>query len=123
MCSSDLESEGQGITFDGRGWQKRTGSILESNELGNGTLVLDMSNGSEGAAIDLVLEKIWLNESYDGTELMSQDFEMMGSGGLIFNTDEGGEGTLISADVNDAYVLRSYQDGKITERMMFEGNG
>ena len=120
---SGMESEGQGITFDGRGWQKRTGSILESNELGNGTLVLDMSNGSEGAAIDLVLEKIWLNESYDGTELMSQDFEMMGSGGLIFNTDEGGEGTLISADVNDAYVLRSYQDGKITERMMFEGNG
>tara|TARA_B100000965_G_scaffold50578_1_gene37285 strand:+ start:24857 stop:27946 length:3090 start_codon:yes stop_codon:yes gene_type:complete len=120
---SGMESEGQGITFDGRGWQKRTGSILESNELGNGTLVLDMSNGSEGAAIDLVLEKIWLNESYEGTELISQDFEMMGSGGLLFNTDEGGDGTLISADVYDAYVLRSYQDGKITERMMFEGNG
>ncbi len=120
---SGVEESEQGITFDGRGWQKRTGSILESNELGNGTLLLDMSNGSEGAAIDLVLDRIWLNESYDGTELMSQDFEMMGSGGLLFNTGEGGEGTFINADVNDAYVLRSYQDGKVTERMMFEGDG
>ena len=120
---SGMEGEEQGVTFDGRGWQKRTGSILESNELGNGTLLLDMSNGSEGAAIDLVLDKIWLNESYDGTDLISQDFEMMGSGGLLFNTDEGGEGASISADVKDAYVLRSFQDGKVTERMMFEGDG
>jgi len=120
---SGMEEEEQGITFDGRGWQKRTGSILESNELGNGTLQIDMSNGSEGTAIDLVLDRIWLNESYDGIELMSQDFEMMGSGGLVINTDEGGEGASISADVNDAYVLRSYQDGKVTERMMFEGSG
>ena len=118
---SGMENE-QGITFDGRGWQKRTGSILESNELGNGTLLLDMSNGSEGAAIDLVLDRIWLNETYDGTELMSQDFEMTGSGGLEINTGEGG-GALINAEVNDAYVLRSYQDGKVTERMMFEGDG
>jgi len=120
---SGMEGEEQGITFDGRGWQKRTGSILESNELGNGTLQLDMSNGSEGAAIDLVLDRIWLNESYDGTELMSQDFEMIGSGGLVINTDEDGAGASISADVNDAYVLRSYQDGKVTERMMFQGSG
>ena len=40
---SGMEGADEGITFDGRGWQKRTGSILESNELGNGTLVLDMS--------------------------------------------------------------------------------
>ena len=120
---SDMGGEEQGVTFDGRGWQKRSGSILESNELGNGTLLLDMSNGSEGAAIDLVLDRIWLNESYDGTDLVSQDFEMMGSGGLLFNTDEGDEGASINADVNDAYVLRSFRDGKVTERMMFEGDG
>jgi hypothetical protein len=119
-----MEGNEQGITFDGRGWQKRTGSILESNELGNGTLLLDMSNESEGAVIDLELDRIWLNESYDGTELMRQDFEMMGSGGLVINTaDGGGEGTTINADVNEAYVLRSYQDGKVTERMMAEGDG
>ncbi len=120
---SGMEGNEQGITFDGRGWQKRTGSLLESNELGNGTLLLDMSNESEGALIDLKLDRIWLNESYDGTELMRQDFEMIGSGGLAINTDDGDEGTTINADVNDAYVLRSYQDGKVTERMMFEGNG
>jgi len=120
---SGMEGEEQGVTFDGRGWQKRTGSILESNELGNGTLLLDMSNGTEGAAIDLELDRIWLNESYDGAELMSQDFEMMGSGGLSITTDDDGEGATINADVNDAYVLRSYQDGKVTERMMFEGAG
>ena len=121
---SGMEGNEQGITFDGRGWQKRTGSILESNELGNGTLFLDMSNESEGAVIDLELDMIWLNESYDGTELMRQDFEMMGSGGLVINTaDGGGEGTTINADVNEAYVLRSYQDGKVTERMMAEGDG
>jgi hypothetical protein len=118
-----MEGNEQGITFDGRGWQKRTGSILESNELGNGTLLLDMSNESEGAVIDLELDRIWLNESYDGTELMRQDFEMMGSGGLVINTTDGGEGATINADVNEAYVLRSYQDGKVTERMMFEGDG
>jgi hypothetical protein len=120
---SGTEGDEQGITFDGRGWQKRTGSILQSNELGNGTLFLDMSNGTEGAIIDLELDRIWLNESYDGTELMSQDFEMTGSGGLAINTDDGAEGTTINADVNDAFVLRSYQDGKVTERMMFEGDG
>ena len=118
-----MEGNEQGITFDGRGWQKRTGSILESNELGNGTLLLDMSNESEGALIDLELDRIWLNESYDGTELMRQDFEMMGSGGLVVNTGDGDEGATINADVNEAYVLRSYQDGKVTERMMFEGSG
>jgi len=120
---SGMEGEEQGITFEGRGWQKRTGSILESNELGNGTLFIDMTNESEGAVVDLELDRIWLNETYDGTELMSQDFEMKGSGGLAINTDDGGEGAIINAEVNDAYVLRSYQDGKVTERMMFEGDG
>ena len=50
---SGMEGDSQGVTFEGRGWQKRTGEVLESNELGNGTLVLDMADGSQGAAIDL----------------------------------------------------------------------
>ncbi len=36
-----FEDEVQGITFDGRGWQKRTGSILHSSELGNGSLSIN----------------------------------------------------------------------------------
>ena len=49
------------------GMAKENWGRLESNELGNGTLVLDMANGSQGAAIDLDLDRIWLNETYHGT--------------------------------------------------------
>ena len=118
-----IEGEGQGITFEGRGWQKRTGSILESNELGNGTLLLDMTNRSSGGLIDLELDRIWLNETYDGTELISQDFEMSGIGNLSIDTGDEGEGAVIDAMIDDAYVLRSYNDGKVTERMRFQGDG
>ena len=118
-----IEGEGQGITFEGRGWQKRTGSILESNELGNGTLLLDMTNRSSGGMIDLELDRIWLNETYDGTELISQDFEMSGIGNLSIDTGDEGEGAVIDAMIDDAYVLRSYNNGKVTERMRFQGDG
>ena len=118
-----IEGEGQGITFEGRGWQKRTGSILESNELGNGTLLLDMTNRSSGGLIDLELDRIWLNETYDGTELISQDFEMSGIGNLSIDTGDEGEGAVIDAMIDDAYVLRSYNNGKVTERMRFQGDG
>ncbi len=120
---SGIEEEGQGISFEGRGWQKRTGSILESNELGNGTLSLDMSNGSMGAVMGLKLDRIWLNETYHGNELIGQDFEMSGFGNLSVNTRDGYEGVSIDARINDAYVLRSYNEGKVTERMRFEGDG
>jgi len=120
---SGTNEDEQGITFDGRGWQKRTGSILESNELGNGTLSLDMSNGTQGAIVDLELDRIWLNETYDGTDLMSQNFEMIGSGDLSIATEAGVGGAIINAEVNDAFVLRSFQDGEVTERMRFEGDG
>ncbi len=65
---SGIEDNHQGISFEGRGWQKRSGSLLESNELGNGTLFLDLSNDSSGGLIDLDLDRIWLNETYDGIE-------------------------------------------------------
>ena len=48
------------IDFEGRGWQKRTGDILESNELGNGTLLLDSMDGTQGLMLALNLETIWL---------------------------------------------------------------
>ena len=118
-----FEDEVQGITFDGRGWQKRTGTILHSSELGNGSLSINLTDNSRGAAVDLELDRIWLNESYDGMELISQDFEMKGFGELSIIMDEGSEGAVIDAVVSDAYVLRSFKDGKISERMRFDGNG
>ncbi len=118
-----VDDEMQGITFDGRGWQKRTGSILQSSELGNGSLSINLTDNSQGAVADLELDRIWLNESYDGMELISQDFEMKGFGELSIFIDEGSEGAVIDALVSDAYILRSFRDGKISERMRFDGNG
>jgi len=120
---SGIEDNHQGISFEGRGWQKRSGSLLESNELGNGTLFLDLSNDSSGGLIDLDLDRIWLNETYDGIELISQEFEMSGLGNLTINTGDGGDGAQIDAWINDAYVFRSYKDGKVSERMRFQGDG
>jgi len=120
---SGVGGDDQGITFDGRGWQKRTGDLLESNELGNGTLFLDMSNNSRGAKVDLELHSIWLNETYDGNELLKQDFEMIGNGSLSLVEGEEGGGVEVNAELKDAYVLRSFSDGEVTERMRFEGSG
>ena len=120
---SEIDEGGQGISFDGRGWQKRTGSILESNELGNGTLSLDMTNDSMGAIIGLELDRIWLNETYNGIDLIRQDFEMSGFGNLSVNTGDEGGGAVVDARIDDAFVLRSYNEGKVTERMRFEGDG
>ena len=115
--------EEQGISFEGRGWQRRAGSILESNELGNGTLFLDLTNDSGGAVVNLNLDRIWLNETYDGTELIHQDFEMSGDGALSLQGGEDGGDFAIDAQISDAYVLRSFSEGEVTERMRFEGTG
>jgi hypothetical protein len=117
------EVESQGISFEGRGWQRRAGSILESNELGNGTLFLDLTNDSGGVVVSLNLDRIWLNETYDGTELIQQDFEMSGDGTLSLQGGEDGGDFAIDAQISDAYVLRSFSEGEVTERMRFEGTG
>ena len=115
------------IDFEGRGWQKRTGDILESNELGNGTLLLDSMDGTQGLMLALNLETIWLNETYDGVELLNQDFEMRGNGSLFLNTteedDEGSSGFSVDVDVHEVLVLRSWQEGSSTERFLIDGTG
>ena len=118
---------GDSIDFEGRGWQKRTGNILESNELGNGTLMLDSMNGTQGLILALNLETIWLNETYDGVELLQQDFEMRGNGSLFLNTNEegtdGSSGFSVDVDVHEVWVLRSWQQGSSTERFLIDGTG
>ena len=126
--SMEGAEQGNGIDFEGRGWQKRTGSILESNELGNGTLTLDSMNGTEGLELELNLDRIWMNETYDGVELLRQDFEMSGNGSLFINTTEEGEGGessgfSVDVQVNDVYVLRSWDEGELTERFLIDGTG
>ena len=115
------------IDFEGRGWQKRTGDFLESNELGNGTLMLDSMDGTQGLMLMFNLDTIWLNETYDGVELLSQDFEMRGDGSLFLNTteedEEGSSGFSVDVDVHEVLVLRSWNEGSSTERFLIDGTG
>tara|TARA_B100001564_G_scaffold159708_1_gene134283 strand:- start:629 stop:3520 length:2892 start_codon:yes stop_codon:yes gene_type:complete len=113
----------QSILFEGRGWQKRTNSLLESNELGNGSLLLDLSDGVRTTTLSLDLSKVWLNESYDGSELITQDFEMLGSGSIFLSDSEEGEGLLIEAQVKDAFIVRSWSENTLTERIRIEASG
>ena len=123
----DGAEQDNSIDFEGRGWQKRTGDILESNELGNGTLLLDSMDGTQGLMLALNLETIWLNETYDGVELLNQDFEMRGNGSLFLNTteegDEGNSGFSVDVDVHEVLVLRSWQEDSSTERFLIDGTG
>ena len=113
----------QSILFEGRGWQKRTNSLLESNELGNGSLLLDLSDGLRTTTLSLNLNKVWLNESYDGSELITQDFEMLGSGSLSLTNSDDGEQLSIEAEVKDALIIRSWSEKTLTERIKIEASG
>ncbi|HIF04626.1 MAG TPA: hypothetical protein EYQ80_04300, partial [Candidatus Poseidoniales archaeon] len=75
-------SESWDLVFSGQGWQKRTGDLLESNELGSGTLSIQESTegGTGTIAILLWLDTVWLNETVDGNTLQNQIFEMRGNG-------------------------------------------
>ena len=122
-----VDSGNQNIDFDGRGWQKRQGAILESNELGNGSLQINTMDGSNGIMLDLSLDRVWLNESYDGDELRTQDFEMTGNGTMVlregYSEGDYEEGFTAEISVSSAKVNRSWQDDELSERIIIEGNG
>ena len=122
----ELDSEAEGgssLFFEGRGWQKRSGTELTASELGNGSLILDLDTGGEQTYLSLELDRVWLNETYDGTELIRQDFEMHGTGSLLFDSTSGESNISIEANVYDAYILRSWENGIMTERLRLEANG
>ena len=124
-----LEDESQGIEFEGRGWQKRSGDTLESNELGNGSMRINTINeDSNGLMLDLILDRVWLNETYEGQVLTIQEFEMVGNGSMMlregYSSEEGqSEGLGIHVSISQASILRSWSDGQLTERLVIEGNG
>ena len=78
------DSESYELDFAGQGWQKRTAQVLEHNELGNGTLVVNETADDTNMVITLQLTRIWLNETMVGAELESQMFEMVGAGNLAY---------------------------------------
>jgi len=112
------------LDFAGQGWQERSNGVLIHDELGSGNLTIDETD-EDGANIYLVLNlnKIWLNETMEGSELTSQIFEMAGTGNMTVSSEDEGENTIIQASVVDSYILRSMVDGIIEEQMRLEANG
>ena len=88
---------------------------------------MNTMNGTNGIILDLDLDRIWLNESYDGNNLISQDFEMLGNGSMFLsegNSEESfEEGFSAQISVTRAVVNRSWNDGSLTERILIEGGG
>ena len=89
--------------------------------------MLDSMNGTQGLMLAFNLETIWLNETYDGVELLNQDFEMRGNGSLFLNTTEEDEGESngfsVDVDVHEVLILRSWEEGSSTERFLIDGTG
>ena len=111
------------LYFEGRGWQKRLGESLTSSELGNGSLFLNADTGDEQILLNLDLDHVWMNETYEGTEITRQIFEMHGTGSLLFDSDDGENNLSVEANVYDAYILRDWENGVLTERLRLEANG
>ena len=118
-------SESWNLTFIGQGWQQRTGDILESNELGSGTLSIEESTegGTGTIAILLWLDTVWLNETVNGMDLQSQIFEMRGNGTIGVNNSEDGVDTEIFGNVVNSYIIRSLDQGIVEEQLRLEANG
>ena len=118
-------SESWNLTFIGQGWQQRTGDILESNELGSGTLSIEESTegGTGTVAILLWLDTVWLNETVNGMDLQSQIFEMRGNGTIGVNNSEDGVDTEIFGNVVNSYIIRSLNQGVVEEQLRLEANG
>ena len=124
--SSDFTSSGSwDLDFAGQGWQKRTGDILESNELGTGMLNIQESTegGTGTVTILLWLDTVWLNETVDGMDLQSQVFEMRGNGSIGVNSSEDGVNTEIFGNVVNSYIIRSLDQGIVEEQLRIEANG
>jgi len=111
------------LNFEGQGWQKREGQILNSWELGNGSLVtIESTNGSTNN-LSLILESIWKNETIVGGVLTTQIFDARGYGVLNIVDDDGETQTHILANVSDAWLNRSMIGDDISERLRLEATG
>ena len=125
LDQSTLSPQGQDnyvLIFDGQGWQKRTGSILEANELGNGTLTLNESNEDGNILFDLILDSVWRNETTKDGILTDSEFEMKGNGSVsLFDNTEGE--LYVNITVLDALINRSSTAGNISEEFSITGFG
>jgi len=111
------------LTFDGQGWQQRTGQQLDSWELGNGTFrTVETVDGTE-TELDLIFTQLWKNETIVGGVLTHQIFDAQGFGTLNLTNDEDGTITEIHANVSEAHLNRSLSNGIVEELLLLEATG
>lgn len=111
------------LVFDGQGWQQRTGDVLNSWELGNGTFQTLESTEDGQTDLDLVFTQLWKNETIVGGVLTSQIFDARGFGSLDTTVIDGETVTVIHADVSQAHLNRSLIEGVIEESLLLEATG
>lgn len=111
------------LVFDGQGWQQRTGEVLNSWELGNGSFQTLESTDDGQTDLDLVFTQLWKNETIVGGILTSQIFDARGYGSLDTTVLDGETVTVIHADVSQAHLNRSLIEGVIEESLLLEATG
>ena len=111
------------LLFEGNGWQQRINEVLESYELGNGTLQTTETTDNSTTILDLDFESFWKNETVVSGALTSQVIEARGSGGILLQTNDDGVISTINATVVDALLNRSNLDNIVSERLRLEAFG
>ena len=111
------------LVFEGNGWQQRIGEVLNSYELGNGTLTTSEITNNTTTELSLDFESFWKNETVTSGVLTSQVIQARGSGDIVLQLEEGGLITTINATVVDALLNRSNIDNVVSERLRLEAFG
>ena len=115
--------QGFSLAFNGQGWQMREGVVLNSWELGNGTLTTLENTDDSSTNLTLNLDSIWKNETVQSGVLTSQVFDAKGSGLLHLVTFDGTSVSEITANVSQGWFNRSMIDGDLSERLRIEATG
>ena len=66
--------------------------------------------------VNLDVHRAWLNESWDGTDLSSQEFQLEGSGTIRMSLYDGLEGIAANGTVR-ARFTRTLENGIVTEHL------
>ena len=111
------------LLFEGNGWQQRIGEVLNSYELGNGTLTTSENTENSTTIFDLDFESFWKNETVTSGVLTSQVIQARGTGDIILQLEEDGLVTTVNGTVVDALLNRSNIDNVVTERLRLEAFG
>ena len=111
------------LEFDGHGWQERVGETLTAWELGDGRLVMLETTDDSTIDLNLILDRVWRNETSTAGVLQASVFDASGFGTLTLIDDIDGARTEVAATVSEATLNRSVINGLVSERLRIEANG